>query len=188
MRAAADLHERAVAEFGATVRVVKPAQWHAPTPDEGWDVRALVNHVTVEELWTPPLMAGRTIAEVGDRFEGDVLGDDPAAVQREAAAEAVTVVSEPGALDRIVHLSFGETPAREYAMQPFADHLIHAWDLARAIGADERLDPELVEACADWFAGAEESYRAAGAVAERPHVPEGADAQTRLLAMFGRRV
>ncbi len=72
-------------------------------------------------------------------------------------------------------------------MQLFADHLIHAWDLARAIGADERLDPELVDACAAWFAPVEEAYRGAGAIAGRPPVPDGADAQTRLLAMFGRR-
>jgi hypothetical protein len=33
----------------------------------------------------------------------------------------------------------------------------------------------------------EEAYRSAGAIAARPLVPDGADAQTRLLAMFGRR-
>ena len=57
-----------------------------------------------------------------------------------------------GALERVVDLSSGPTPAREYVSQLFADHLIHAWDLARAVGADERLDPELVDACAAWFA------------------------------------
>jgi hypothetical protein len=70
--------------------------------------------------------------------------------------------------------------------QLYADHLIHAWDLARAIGADERLDPELVDACAAWFASMEDTYRAIGAIAERPEVPPGADAQTTLLAAFGR--
>jgi uncharacterized protein (TIGR03086 family) len=89
-------------------------------------------------------------------------------------------------MDRTVHLSFGDFPGREYAMQLFADHLIHAWDLARAIGADERLDAELVAACTTWFAPVEEAYRSAGAIADRPPVPDGADAQTRLLAMFGR--
>jgi uncharacterized protein (TIGR03086 family) len=90
-------------------------------------------------------------------------------------------------MDRTVHLSFGDFPGREYAMQLFADHLIHAWDLARAIGVDERLDPELVGACTAWFTAMEEAYRSAGAIAARPPVSDGADAQTRLLAMFGRR-
>jgi len=183
----ADLHERAVAAFGSRLLLVKPDQWAAPTPSEGWDVRALVNHVTGEDLWTPPLMAGQTIAEVGDRFDGDVLGEDPVAAYRQAAAQAVAAVREPGALDRTVHLSFGDTPAQEYVNQLFADHLIHAWDLARAVGADERLDPDLVDACAAWFADVEEMYRAAGVIGPRPAVPDDADAQTRLLAMFGRR-
>src|SRR5215470_324097 len=60
-------------------------------------------------------------------------------------------------------------------------------DLARAIGADEHLDEELVASCATWFEPMEEAYRGAGAIAARPPVPGGADAQTVLLARFGRR-
>jgi hypothetical protein len=71
-------------------------------------------------------------------------------------------------------------------MQLFADHLIHGWDLARAIGGDERLDPELVDACARWFEANEEGYRSAGAVGPRPETSPGADAQAALLAAFGR--
>jgi uncharacterized protein (TIGR03086 family) len=71
-------------------------------------------------------------------------------------------------------------------MQLFADHLVHGWDLARAIGADERLDPELVDACARWFTEMEDGYRSSGAIGPRPEAPPGADPQTRLLAAFGR--
>lgn len=63
-----------------------------------------------------------------------------------------------------------------------ADHLIHAWDLARAIGADERLDTALAASSATWFNAAEDAYRSADAIAERPPVPGDADAQTVLLA------
>ena len=66
------------------------------------------------------------------------------------------------------------------------DLLVHGWDLSRAIGADERLDPELVDACAAWFATVARSYRAGGAVGPRPATPPDADAQTLLLADFGR--
>jgi uncharacterized protein (TIGR03086 family) len=138
-------------------------------------------------LWAPPLLAGSTVAEVGDQFDGDVLGTDPKAAWTVASAEAVRAAEADGAMDRTVHLSFGDFPGRDYALQLFADHLIHAWDLACAIGADEHLDPELVDPCATWFAAVEDAYRSAGAVAERPPVPAGADAQTRLLAQFGRR-
>lgn len=181
------MFSRAVAEFDARVRVIGDGQWQAATPDEDWSVRDLANHMTGEDLWAPPLLAGSTIAEVGDRFDGDVLGADPRAAWTAASAGAVRAVGQDGAMDRIVHLSFGDFPGREYTWQLLADHLIHAWDLARAIGADERLDGELVESCAGWFDAVEDAYRDAGAIAARPPVPGDADAQTVLLARFGRR-
>jgi uncharacterized protein (TIGR03086 family) len=181
-----ELHRRAAESFGALVHAVGDGQWELPTPCSDWNVRQLVNHLVYENRWTPPLFAGRTIAEVGDRFEGDLLGDDPRAAWGDAAKEAVAAVQERGAMERAVHLSFGDVPGSEYAMQLFADHLIHGWDLARAIGADERLDPELVDACARWFEANEEGYRSSGAVGPRPETSPGADAQAALLAAFGR--
>jgi uncharacterized protein (TIGR03086 family) len=178
---------RAVAEFGARVGQIGDHQWRAATPAGDWSVRDLVNHLAGEDLWAPPLLAGSTIAEVGDRFEGDVLGSDPKAAWAAASAVAVRAVEADGAMDRIVHLSFGDFPGGEYTLQLFADHLIHAWDLARAIGADEHLDEELVTSCATWFDAMEEAYRSAGVIAARPPVPGDADAQTVLLARFGRR-
>ena len=182
----AALHRRAVEEFDARVRAVGDDQWELPTPCSDWSVRQLVNHLVYEDRWTVPLMEGSTIAAVGDRYEGDLLGDDPKGAWAESCAEAVAAVQADGALERMVDLSSGPTPAGEYVSQLLADHLIHAWDLARAVGADERLDPELVEACAAWFTEMEPHYRAAGAIGERPETPPGADAQTILLAAFGR--
>jgi uncharacterized protein (TIGR03086 family) len=181
-----ELHRRAGEEFGTRVQAVGDEQWSLPTPCTEWDVRTLVNHVTGEALWTPPMLQGKTIAEVGDRFEGDVLGDDPKAAWANAFRQASEAVQADGAMEVTAHLSYGDFTGSDYTMQLFADLLIHAWDLARAVGADERLDPELVAACTDWFRIAEEEYRKAGAVGPRPPIPEDADEQTRLLAMFGR--
>jgi uncharacterized protein (TIGR03086 family) len=182
------MFRRAVGEFDARVQQIGDHQWQAATPDEDWAVRDLVNHLVGEDLWAPPLLAGSTLAEVGDRFDGDVLGPEPKAAWRAASAKALRAVEDDGAMDRIVHLSFGDFPGSQYALQLFADHLIHAWDLARAIGADERLDAGLVESCATWFEAMEDGYRSAGAIAIRPPVPGHADAQTLLLTRFGRRV
>jgi uncharacterized protein (TIGR03086 family) len=182
----ADLHRRAADWFSQQVDQIRDDQWHLPTPCSDWDVRALLNHVTGEALWTPPLMAGQTIEQVGDRFDGDVLGSAPVEAWHAAAAAAREAVDAPGALDQTVHLSFGETPATEYAMQLFADHLIHGWDLAHAIGAGTRMDPELVTACAAWFDTVEPIYRQAGAIGPRMEVAPNADAQTTLLSRFGR--
>ncbi len=149
-------------------------------------MRELVNHVVGENVWTPPLFAGTTVAEVGDRFDGDLLGDDPVAAWDASAGEALAAVGAPGAMERTVHLSFGDLPGNEYASQLFADYLVHGWDLATAVGGNTRLDPDLVIACTEWFASVEEAYRSAGAIGARPGLPPDADPQTVLLAMFGR--
>jgi uncharacterized protein (TIGR03086 family) len=181
-----DLYRRSLAEFTGRVRQVRPDQWSAPTPCPDWDVHALVNHVVGEDLWTVPIFAGQTIAEVGDRFDGDVIGADPAGTAFGAADRAADAVAEPGALDRIVHLSFGDHPGAEYAWQLLADHLVHAWDLAAAIGADRRMDPAVVSALAEWFADREDFYRDGGAIGPRLEVPAAAGEWERLLGRFGR--
>lgn len=182
------LYARAVERFGELLRSVRDDQWDDPTPCTGWTVRDLTNHVLSENRWAPPLLAGRTIAEVGDALDGDLLGDDPARAWDEAAAEAVAAVREPGALERTVHLSFGDFPGRFYVGQLLSDHVIHAWDLARALGAAEEGDPELVRFAYDELVPQFEQWRAAGAFGPKVEVPEEADLQTKLLAEAGRAV
>ncbi|WP_422739034.1 TIGR03086 family metal-binding protein [Micromonospora sp. WMMD729] len=181
-----EAYRRSLAEFVDRVDQIGPGQWSAETPCPGWDVRTLVNHVVGEDRWSVPLLAGRTIDEVGDRFEGDQLGDDPVTTTREAAAQAEIAVTHPGTIDRTVHLSAGETPAAEYVSQLLAEHLIHGWDLAVAIGADPRFDPDAVHVCARWFAGRVDDYRRDKLVRDEARVPADADEQDHLLAAFGR--
>lgn len=178
------LYSRTVDSWADRVNAVGPDQWVAPTPCSEWNVRDLANHVVGEDLWTEPLMRGSTIADVGDRFDGDVLGDDPIRSALAAATEATRSVAETLPSRGIVHLSYGDEQMDEYVYQLAADHLIHGWDLAVATNGEARLDPALVAEVAAWFAGREELYRAAGAIAARA-VSNG-DAQADLLAAFGR--
>ena len=132
-------------------------------------------------------MRGGTIDQVGDRFEGDLLGRDPKAAWREAVQEAVSAVQEVD-LDRMVHLSYGDVPASHYAFELATDHLIHAWDLARAIGADESMDEDLAELVYNQMKPHEEGLKSSGMFGERIEVSADADVQTRLLALYGRTV
>jgi uncharacterized protein (TIGR03086 family) len=182
---AVELHDRCVEQFRRGVRAVSTERWSARTPCPDWTVRQLVNHLVYEERWAVPLMAGATIQEVGDRFEGDLLGDDPVGTVEHAARAAQAAVVEPVLAGRTVHLSAGQTPAEEYTRQLAADHLIHSWDLAVAIGADPALPAELVDEVARWFAGREQGYRVGGWIGERPRDP-GDDPQAALLLAFGR--
>jgi uncharacterized protein (TIGR03086 family) len=182
----AELYARCDAAFTARLGAVDE-RWNAPTELPGWDVRALVHHIVAEERWAPPLFAGLTIDEVGDMFEGDQLVPDPMTAARDASGAALVAVREDGALDKTVHLSFGDVPGAEYARQLAADHLVHAWDLARALGVDDRLDPGAVHAILEWFGPNEEMYRGAGVIGPRMDVPADADEQAQLLARFGRK-
>ena len=178
------LYRRTVESWTAQVQAVAADQWTAATPCADWDVRELVNHVVGEDLWTEPLMRGSTIGDVGDRLDGDLLGEDPGAAARDAASQAARVVAETLPTHGKVHLSYGDEDMTEYVAQLAADHLIHGWDLAAATGGDTDLAPDLVADVAAWFAEREDSYRSAGVVAARAAAV--GDAQSQLLAAFGR--
>ena len=113
---AATVFAQSVQEFQAWVRAVDPDAWGRPTPYADWDVRALVNHIVGEQRWGVPMMGGRTVAEVGDALDGDLLGSAPQEAADAAAKEAVAALCEPGALERTAPAqdrllaSFGRDP------------------------------------------------------------------------------
>ncbi|QFR01287.1 TIGR03086 family protein [Streptomyces phaeolivaceus] len=181
-------HAEAQDLFGARVHAVRDDQWGSGTPCAEWSVRDLVNHLVSEQLWVPSLVRdGCMIEEVGDTFEGDLLGPDPAVSWDTAAHSAREAFGAPGALERTVHLSYGDTPATAYCAQMVADLVVHTWDLARAIGADERLPGVLVRFAAEEIAPYAGELEKSGLFGAPVEPPARADAQTRLLCLLGRR-
>ena len=178
--------KKAVEEFDSRVEQIRDDQWELPTPCSEWNVRDLVGHLVYENRWVKPLMDGQTIEQVGDKFEGDLLADDPVGAWRGAAAEAVESVDKEGAIQRTVHLSYGERPAEEYLLELLNDHVIHAWDLARGIYADDKLDPELVDMLYERAKPREKELKASGLFGDKVEVTEDSDTQTKLLAVMGR--
>lgn len=172
--------------FGGRLGKVDPASWDASTPCADWDVHTLVNHVVGELLWLPPLLEGKTIAEVGGRFDGDVLAEDPVATWRSAAEAAQAAAEQPGAQERTVHLSFGDFSGSDYLGQIVSDVIIHSWDLARAAGLDDRMDATLLEFATNFLTPQIEAWRSAGAFGPAVDVGADADPQDRLLAQTGR--
>jgi uncharacterized protein (TIGR03086 family) len=180
-----ELHRRNLERFGSHVHAVKDDQWHGPTPCTEWDVRVLVHHLVVENLWMPPLLEGQTIGDVGGRLEGDLLGEDPGFAWDASAKEAGAAV-EQADLAVTVHVSYGDITAESYIFEVMTDLAIHGWDLARAIGADETIDPDTVDLLFDHFKPMEQQLKATGGFGPFVQPPEGADRQTQLLAVFGR--
>ena len=180
-----ELFGRAVDEFDRRVVAISDDQWTDPTPCSDWNVRDLVNHITAEDLWAPLLLEGQTLEEVGDRFDGDVLGDEPKTAWSGARDGALAAVH--GSLIDRVHTSMGLIATDEYLGQLLSDHLVHAWDLARGIGADEELDPELVSLVYRLALPAADLMQASGLFGSQVVPPAGSGPQVRLLALYGRR-
>jgi hypothetical protein len=67
------------------------------------------------------------------------------------------------------------------------DVLLHTWDLARAPGLDETLDPKEVHDLLVGMEPLDEVLRQSGHYGPRVPVADDADEQTRLIAFIGRR-
>jgi uncharacterized protein (TIGR03086 family) len=182
-----EVHAAALDVTRAYVRSIRPGQWGDPTPDDDWDVRVLVNHIVSGNWWAGELAAGRTIEEVGDRLDGDVLGDDPAAAYDASAEVAAAVFREPGAMERPCAVSYGPVPGEVYCGHRFIDVLIHGWDVAMGTGQDPTLPPDLVTACLAVVEPQAEMLAGTGAFHTDVQVGPDAGEQTRLLALLGRR-
>lgn len=178
---------RSVDEFDKRMLVVRDLDMEKATPCTEWNVRALINHLVYEDKWAVPLLAGKTIAEVGDAYDGDLLGNDPHLAWKKASEEAKTAAQEPEATERTVHLSFGDLSGGDYLDQLTADHVIHGWDLAHATNGEVNLDPDLMDYVFAYAAPIKDSLKSSGAYGETIEPPPDADQQTKLLAVFGRR-
>src|SRR5689334_2255185 len=184
---ALDLLNRADDGFIQRLALVRPGQWAAPTPCTEWDVRALVNHVVGAKRRYTMLLHGATADEVQATRAVDHLGGDPVASFAAAAAELHAAFGEPGALARTAHHATGDRTGAQLLGMQVLDIAVHTWDLARAIGAEESLDPELV-AFALTLQDTFDAGRQRGSFAPLPGTaPAGGSAQARLLYLSGRR-
>jgi uncharacterized protein (TIGR03086 family) len=183
----ANLHRQALDATRPLVAGVGANQWADPTPCDGWDVRTLVNHIVGGNFWAAELAGGKTIAEVGDRLDGDVLGNDPLATYNASAAAAAAAFEAPGAMEAPCAVSYGPVPGSVYAGHRFMDVLIHGWDLASATGQNTTLDPALVDACLEVVKPQVDTFKASGMFGSQVGASEGSSPQTLLLASLGRK-
>jgi uncharacterized protein (TIGR03086 family) len=180
------LHEQALAQTRRDMAGIRGDQWDAPTPCDDWNVRELANHVVSGNFWAGELARGKTIDEVGDRLDGDVLGSDPVGAYDESARVADAAFRAPGAMEAPCAVSYGPVPGEVYAGHRFIDLLIHGWDLAKATGQDTSLPPELVESCWAVVEPQRDLLVGSGAFGDHHDIPAGADRQAGLLALLGR--
>ena len=133
-RQAIDTLPEAARAFTVLLDRLEPAAWGAPSPCVGWTVRDVVDHVVTEHLWAPHLLRGESLEEVGDRYDGPVLGGSPDSARRAwrlamlGSLQAWAQVEDVG---QPVASSTGGQSAGDYAHQMLLDLTVHAWDVAR---------------------------------------------------------
>jgi uncharacterized protein (TIGR03086 family) len=182
-----EAHGEAVRAFDAAVHAVGADDWGRRTPCTEWSVRDLVNHVVCEQLWAPHLLAGATLHDVGTRFDGDVLGEDPIAAWESAAEDARDAFLNDGVLLRAVHTSAGLIAAREYGWQMTVDAAVHGWDLAIALGAPNPIKEALAERLLDVVRPWVDDWQGIGLFDPPVAAGRRATATARLVALLGRR-
>ncbi len=181
--------DRATAEAGRRVRQVTTDQWDLPTPCGDWTVRDLVNHLVRGNTMSVMLLDGASRDEIMAMFRPAELGEDLVAGYAETEAAQNAAFRAEGALDQTVHHPMGDIPATLLLQFRTGDAALHAWDLARAIGADEELDGELVQALYEGFLPMAPMMAGSGAFGEGASgtVGDEAPVQTKMLDLAGRR-
>jgi uncharacterized protein (TIGR03086 family) len=184
------LLQRVVAQTTGIVDGIRSDQLANRTPCTDWSVRDLINHiaggatmfaVSAEQGSVPDEMVGQLMG-------GDNLGDDYKGAWKQASTRAMAAFDQPGVMDRVVKLPFGEVPAGVALNIAIFDVTTHAADLADATG-QKITDDELIETALGigrQVIGPD--LRQPGVFdAERP-APPGASPVQQLLAFAGRQV
>lgn len=166
---------------GFSEQVDGVTDWDAPAPVDGWLARDVVGHL-VE--WLPGFLSGGGVELAVDR---PGIADDPAGAWHAHAAAVQALLDGPDAAGKFTHPQIGTLPVAAAIDQFYTtDVFLHTWDLARATGQDDRLDPTT---CAELLAGMEpwdEVLRQSGQYGPKVPVPDDASAQDRLLGFIGR--
>lgn len=178
----AEEYREIASTFTERVRGVAPDGWDAPAPVEGWAARDVVRHL-VE--WFHDFLhhgAGITLPS------GPSVDDDPVAAWLVMTDGVQAVLDDPASADRVLSdRHIGEVPLPQAVSQFFTgDVFMHTWDLARATGQDETLDPRRCAEMYDGMQAYDEVLRASGHYGPKVDVPADSDPQTLLLAFIGR--
>jgi uncharacterized protein (TIGR03086 family) len=167
--------------FSQRVNAVPGHAWNNPSPCEGWVARDVVRHLAE---WVPGFFGGAAGLTLPT---GPSVDDDPVAAWTTLHHAIHGVLVDPDVATR----EFDGPPGRMSIEQSIdmivtGDILVHTWDLARATGLDERLDPVEVHRMFEGIEPYDEMLRSSGHYGPRIAVPDDADEQSKLIGFMGR--
>lgn len=177
----ADRYRRVATAFTERVEAVPDDAWDNPAPCEGWVARDVVRHLTG---WMPHLL----FSSAGlDPPTIPSVDDDPVAAWAALNAAILANLDDPEVAAKEFDMQVGRySVERAVDMFGTGDVLVHTWDLARATGLDETLDPDEVHRMFETMEPLDEAIRNSGHFGPRVAVPDDADEQTKLIAFTGR--
>jgi hypothetical protein len=162
--------------------LLAPAGWSRA---ENPTLRDILAYHAFDEAWVPDVLAGRAITEVGDKYAGELLGDDPVAAYgriNDLATAAVLANDDPEAT---AHLSYGDFTVGEALEHMSIYRAFQAWSIAKFIGLHYSLPPGLVEGLWERVMPNVETWRSMGVFGPEVEVPADADRETQLLGKTG---
>jgi len=179
---------RAFAATRAVLAEVRPDQLNAPTPCASWNVRTLIDHFVGSARWG----ASAALGTGGPAAAEDYAAGDFRAAYDDSIELVLAAFGTAGVLERTIELPFGEFSGADLMGLVAREQFTHGWDLARAVGYDVDLDPELARELlgrarieiVDAYRGPE-GVALFGPVVE---APAGASPADRLAAFLGRSV
>jgi uncharacterized protein (TIGR03086 family) len=180
--------QQAIQSTRSILAEVDPKDLDRSTPCQSWKVSDLINHIVgAQRFFTDGVNGAPLSPDETDYAAGDFVGE----FDRGSAA-AVAAFSQDGAMERMLHLPFGEMPGAVFFGLACTDTLVHGWDLAKATGQPTDIEPELAAALlAQVRPALPDAFRGQDGVApfgpEQP-APDGASNADRLAAFLGRRV
>ena len=182
MSEAVDRYTRLADQFGARVEAAADDAWSNPSPCEGWTARDVVAHVVNGQR---RIAAGLTGGEPSEMRPDE----DPKDAYRSSYSALKAALQDESKLQETFESPLGPMPVEAFLGRILAtDVLVHTWDLARAVGGDERLDEEAVAGAYSGLKPMDAMIRQPGVFGPKVEPPGGADLQTEFLCFLGRRV
>lgn len=177
-----ELHLAVCRRFGDAVRSAQ-GKWDRPSPCEAWDARGVVEHVIGfhDTLLLRPL-----------GLKPERPRDDPRRRWELTFDQLCVAFGRADLFQRAVEVpAVGNNPPTRREVRTLVpaltqDVLVHTWDLARAVGADDRLDPDWCAMFFEQLPADSDALSASGMFAAPITVDDEADIQSKLLARLGR--
>jgi uncharacterized protein (TIGR03086 family) len=186
-----DLDRRAVEESVRLVELLTPDQLDSPSPCAEWNVRQLLEHSIAQHHGFAKAAEG--VDQDRAEWLPQPLPADFVAAYRDSADHVINAFAPDDVLDRTFLLAEIEPAFRFPAAQAIGfhtvDYVVHSWDIARSVGAQLKLDDDLLAVGLQIAERVPEGERRLQpGAAFRPGLPSNDDATSldRTLALLGR--